>query len=134
MKIRTHWAAKLDLETIDSFRRGAGFGSVRAIERSAPIAPKVSIPPAEPTKQPAAPNEAKSEAVNAPNEANSHVQAPSPVHHDWHKDIRIDTPHLDRKPSGTGIAGNPTGHPIIDRVLRGQKATLLDVTPILGKK
>ena len=131
MKIR-RTGGELDLETIDSFRRGAVSGSVRAIERSAPIAAKVSIPPVEPAREPAAPIEAKSEGVNAPNEANSYVQAPSHVRHDGHKDIRIDTPHLDPRPTERG---QPAIRRAIDHPTRCCRAKQpFGRSLILGKK
>ena len=91
-------------------------------------------PPAEPVEQPDPPNEAKLEPENAPNEANSHVQAPSRERGDGHKEVRIDTPHVERKPVAVGITGKTKSHPALERVLRGRNSNLLNLTPIFGEK
>ena len=112
MKVR-RTGGDLDLGTIESFHRGAVSGSVRAIERPAPIARRVGIPPVEPAKQPAAPNEAKSERVIAPNEANSHVQAPSPA---LCATTGIKTSESTRRTSTANRAGR--GQPALRRAIR----------------
>jgi hypothetical protein len=70
----------------------------------------------------------------APNEANSGDQVTSKDRRDGHKEHRIDTPHLDRKPGGIGITVKAKSHPVLDKVLGGRSSTLLDLTPIFGQQ
>jgi hypothetical protein len=149
--------AELDLESVGFHDWSVAHGNMRAIEqsarvvarattwpthdspltthrsRSAPIGANVTTPPAKPAKESAPTNEAKSERANAPNEPNSRIQALSSGPPDGHKDVRIDKPHVERKAGGTGITANVPSHPVLERVLRGQKSTLLDLSPIFGK-
>jgi hypothetical protein len=62
------------------------------------------------------------------------MQAPSSGRAEGRKDVRIDKPHAECKTGGTGLSGNIPTHPVLERVLRGRKATLLDMTPIFGKQ
>ena len=74
------------------------------------------ITPEEPAKEPDRPNEANLAPENAPNEANVDVQSPSNGRRDGHKEVRIDTPHVDRKPGGNGITGKEKVHSAIRRL------------------
>ena len=51
-----------------------------------------------------------------------------------HKEFRIDTPHVDRKPGGIGITGKAKSHPVLERVLTGRNSTLLNLSPIFGEQ
>jgi hypothetical protein len=81
-----------------------------------------------------APNEANSAHASAPNEANSHLQAPSSKHHEGHRELRVDTPHVDCKPGAIGTTNRKPSHPALERVLGGKKPTLLDLSPIFGER
>jgi hypothetical protein len=81
-----------------------------------------------------APSEADSVVATAPIEANSPVQPPSSTRLEGQKDLRIDTPHRDRKPAGIGTTSRKPCHPAIERVLGSGKSTLLDLTPIFGQR
>jgi hypothetical protein len=98
-----------------------------------PIATTAVTPPAELVEQPDPPNEAKLEPENAPNEANSHVQAPSGEYRDGPKGCRIDTPHIERKPSGIGNKGKEKLHPALERALGGRNSNLMDLSSIFDK-
>jgi hypothetical protein len=124
---------ELDIATIQSLGRSIPTVSVGAIDRPAPFVANVVTPPAEPDGQPDPPIEANLARENAPNEANLSVQALRSETRDRVKDLRVDAPHLDRKPGGIGITGKATGHPVLERVLRGRNSTLMNLSPIFGK-
>ena len=85
-------------------------------------------------EEPEPPNEANSARENAPNEANSHVQAPSAERRDGPKEFRIDTPHVERKPGGIGITGKVKVDPDLLRPRSGRNSTLMDLSPIFGEQ
>jgi hypothetical protein len=124
--------AELDIATIASLDRSVPTVTMGEIDQSAPTVADVITPPAEAVAYPEPPNEANLARQNAPNEANSHVQAPSQERRNGHKEHRIDTPHFDRKPGGIGVAGKAKGHPVLDRVLGGQNSNLMNLAPIFG--
>jgi hypothetical protein len=80
-----------------------------------------------------APNEANLVQEAAPNEANSHTQSPGHKSRDGHKGFRIDTPQPGGKAGGAHANGKGTIHPALRDALRGQKSTLLDLSPIFGE-
>jgi hypothetical protein len=132
---------ELDFDAIASIERIAPAHTTGANANSAPAVANVVTPTAEPAKnldppieanpvREIAPNEANRVREIAPNEANSDVQAPSSTWRDGHKDLRIDTPHLDRNAGGVGITGKETMHPALHRVLTGRQSTLLDLSGI----
>ena len=49
-------------------------------------------------------------------------------------DLRIDAPHLDRKPGAIGLTGKGSHLPVFESVLNGRKQPLLDLTPIFGQR
>ena len=124
--------ADLDIDTIASISRSVPTVTVGEIDQPAPTVADVITPPAEAVIPPEPPSEANLAQENAPNEANSHVQAPSRERQDGHKEHRIDTPHLDRKPGGIGVAGKAKSHPVLDRVLGGRNSNLMNLSPIFG--
>jgi hypothetical protein len=79
-------------------------------------------------------SEANLAPEKAPIEANSDVQSPSNGRRDAHKEVRIDTPHVDRKSGGNGITGNAKSHPALERVLGGRNSNLMNPSPIFGGK
>jgi hypothetical protein len=133
MKIRQK-GAELDLSTIATLCRSVPFANIDRIDRPAPTVTSVIAPAAEPVKQPDLPIEAKVESEIVPNEANSAAPAPSNECPDGHKEHRIDTPHFDRKPGGTGSSGKAKTHPVLDRALNGRKPTLMNLTSIFGEQ
>ena len=124
----------LDFATIASLDRFVPAGNIDAIDSPASAVTIVVTPAVEPVKEPDPPIEAKSEPENAPNEANSCVQAPSGEREDGHKAVRIDTPHVERKPVAVGITGKTKSHPVLEQVLGGRPATLMNLSPIFGEK
>jgi hypothetical protein len=140
LKIRTT-AAELDITTVAAIRRSVPTVTTDAIDEwgqfvdddiTLPGEPALEADP--PVEEPVPPNEADSAAENAPNEPNSHVQATSPEHRDAVKEVRIDTPHVERKAHRTVITGKETIHPAIERVLGGGKSTLMNLSPIFGEQ
>jgi hypothetical protein len=125
---------ELDFATIESLVRSVPGGNMGTIDAPVAFATNVVTPPEEPIEQPNPPIEAKLEPENAPNEANSHVQAPGRERGDGHKEVRIDTPHIERKPVAAGITGKTKSHPVVERVLGGRPATLMNLSPIFGEK
>jgi hypothetical protein len=145
---------ELDLDTVDFHGWTVPYTKLREVERSLANAANVISAPVEPANEARAPNEPNDpHAVpscappsgpaghlppqrgegNAPNEPNSRMQAPSAVRTDGRKEVRIDKPHAECKTGGTGLSANIPTHPVLERVLRGRKSTLLDMTPIFGK-
>jgi hypothetical protein len=104
-----------------------------AIDQPGPSVAAVVIPPAVPIEEPDPPIEANSERENAPNEANSHVQAPSREHANGRKGCRIDTPHTECKPSGIGNTGKEKIHPALERALGGRNSNLMNLSSIFGE-
>ena len=133
LKIRQK-GEELDIASIESIHRSVPTVTVGAIDPPAPSALDVITPPHETVKEPVPPIEAKSTIEKAPNEANSHGQAIRDERRDGHKEHRIDTPHVDRKPGGIGMAGPTKSHPVLERVLGGRNSTLLNLTPIFGEQ
>jgi hypothetical protein len=125
---------ELDLGTIAALGRSVPSANVGANGRTAPTATTVMTPPAEPVTEPDTPIEANPDRENAPNEPNSHVQAPSSTRRDDHKEFRIDTPHLDRKAGGSGITGKAKMHPALHRLQTGRGSTLLDLSSIFDSQ
>jgi hypothetical protein len=124
---------ELEIATIGSIAHAVSTANMRANDKIAPAAVTVITPQEEADRKPAPPIEANPVREAAPNEANSRVQALSSALRDGHKELRIDTPHLDHKAAGIGKTGRETIHPALERVLRGRESTLLDLSPIFGK-
>ena len=124
---------ELDIATIASVGRSGPSGNMGAIDIPRAADATVITAPAEPVHAPHPPNEANPVRETAPNEANSHVQAPSITGGDGHKEFRIDTPHVERKAGRIGITGKEKMHPALHRMLTGQGSTLLDLSSIFGK-
>jgi hypothetical protein len=123
----------LDLAAIASIGRSAPSSLIAAIDKSTPAVATVITPPVEPVNEPDPPIEANPVRENAPNEANSDVQAPRPINRDGHKGFRIDTPHLDRKTGGVGITGKEKMHPALQRLHSGRERTLLDLSSFFDR-
>jgi hypothetical protein len=104
-----------------------------SIDQPGPTISDLMSPPDEPAFEPDPPIEANLERENAPNEANSHVQAPSRERGDGRKDCRIDTPHIERKPSGIGNKGKEKIHPALERALGGRNSNLVNLSSIFGE-
>jgi hypothetical protein len=124
---------RLDVVTIASIGRSVLTGKVDANDRPAPSVAIVMTPPAGAVNEPDPPIEADPVRDIAPNETNPCVQALSSTHKDGHKDLRIDTPHLDRMAGGFGITGKEKVHPALHRVLTGRQSTLLDLSGIFDR-
>jgi hypothetical protein len=132
LKVRQK-GGELDFATVESRGRSVPAGNMGTIDATAPMATTAVTPPAEPVEQPDPPNEAKLEPENAPNEANSHVQALSREYGDAGKGVRIDAPHVERKPVGGGITGKTKSHPALERALGGRNANLMNLSSIFDK-
>ena len=91
------------------------------------------LEPDPPIEEPVSPIEANPVSENAPNEPNSYVQATSPEHRDAAKEVRIDTPHVDRTAGRRGITSKATNQPAFERMMRGRK-TLMNLSPIFGEQ
>ena len=139
LKLRTT-ADELDIATVASIRRSVPTVTTDAIDQwgqfvaddmTAPDEP--ALEPDPPIEEPVPPIEANSVPENAPNEPNSHVQATSPEHRDAAKEVRIDTPHVERTAGGRGITSKETNQPAFERVMRGRK-TLMNLSPIFGEQ
>jgi hypothetical protein len=124
---------ELDIATIRSLGRFNPSDNINASDKSTPAVAPVITPPAEPVNEPAAPNEANPVREIAPNEANSDVQAPSSARQNGHKELRIDTPHVDGKAGGFGITGKEAMHPALRWLLTGQGSALLDLLAISAR-
>jgi hypothetical protein len=131
LKVRQK-GGELDFATIAAIDRSVTADSTDTFDSPAPAVASVMIPPEEPATEPARPIEANLAPEKAPNEANSDVQATSSGRRDGHKDVRIDTPHVERKPGGGGITGKEKIHSGIRRLQTGQESTLMDLSPIFG--
>jgi hypothetical protein len=132
LKVRQK-GGELDFTTIDSIRRSVPTVMMESIDQPGPTVADVIIPPDEPALEGNPPNEANLASGNAPNEAKSHVQAPSRERGDGRKDCRIDTPHIERKPSGIGNTGKEKIHPVLEPVLGGRNSNLMNLSPIVGE-
>ena len=124
---------ELNFDTIASIERIAPARETGQNLTSAPAAAIVVTPTAEAAKNLDPPIEAKSSRETAPNEANSNVQTPSKARRDNHKELRVDTPHVECSAGAIAITGKQTIHPALRRVLTGRECTLLDLSPIFGK-
>ncbi len=140
LKLRTT-ADELDIATVASIRRSVPTVTTDAIDQWGQFVADDMTLPDEPALEPdpaieesVPPNEANPIPENAPNEPNSHVQATSPEHRDAVKEVRIDTPHVERKAHRTMITGKETIHPAIERVLGGGKSTIMNLSPIFGEQ
>jgi hypothetical protein len=125
--------SELDITTVDSIRRAVPTVMTGSIDQPGPTISDLMSPPDEPAFEPDPPIEANLERENAPNEANSHVQAPSRERGDGRKDCRIDTPHIERKPSGIGNKGKEKIHPALERALGGRNSNLVNLSSIFGE-
>ena len=132
-------ATELDIATIASLSRSVPTVTAHAIDQPEffdaddMIAPDESleeIPPA--MDEPGPPIEANLAGENAPNEPNLHEHAITSDLQDGRKEFRIDTPHIASKPGGIGRNGKAKGDPALERVLGGQKSSLLNLSPIFG--
>jgi hypothetical protein len=81
-----------------------------------------------------APNEANSVGGDAPNEANLAGQAIRTAAFGGRRELRIDTPHLDRNPGAIGLNGKGSLLPDFEGMLGGRKQSLLEMTPIFGQR
>jgi hypothetical protein len=132
LKVR-HKGGELDFATVESRGRSVPAGNMGTIDQSAPTVADVVSPPAEVVRQPDPPNEANLAQQGAPNEANSHVHAPSNEYGDAGKGVRIDAPHVERKPVGGGITGKEKSHAALERALGGRNSNLMDLSSIFDK-
>jgi hypothetical protein len=82
----------------------------------------------------AAPNEANSGGGEAPNEANLAGLAIRTAAFGSRRELRVDAPHLDRKPGAIGLNGKGSLLPDFEGILGGRKQSLLDLTPIFGQR
>jgi hypothetical protein len=133
MKVR-RTGSELDIATIDSISRSVPTVMMESIDQPEPTVADLIIPPDEPIEQADPPNEANLESENAPNEAKSHVQAPSSEQRDGHKEFRIDTPHVERKSAGMGIGRKDRGGRALPELDFGRRSPLLNLAPIFGKQ
>ncbi len=101
-------------------------------DQPAPTVADVITPPEEAVQQSDPPSEPNLAQQRAPNEANSHVQAPSRERGNGHTEHRIDTPHVDRKRDGIGTTRKETLHPAIQRLQTGRESTLMNLSSIFG--
>jgi hypothetical protein len=81
-----------------------------------------------------APNEPNSGGEEAPNEANLSGQAIRTAVFGGRRELRIDAPHLDRKPGAIGLNGKGSQLLDFECILGGRKQSLLDLTPIFGQR
>jgi hypothetical protein len=139
LKIRST-AGELDIATVASIRRSVPTVTTDAIDPLGQfVADDMTVPdepvdePVPPIEEPVPPIEANLVSENAPNEPNSDVQATSPEHRDAAKEVRIDTPHVERKAGGRGITRKETNQPAFERMMRGRK-TLMNLSPIFGEQ
>ena len=139
LKIRST-AGELDIATVASIRRSVPTVTTDAIDQLGQfVAVDMTVPdepvdePVPPIEEPVPPIEANPVSENAPNEPNSYVQATSPEHRDAAKEVRIDTPHVERKAGGRGITRKETNQPAFERMMRGRK-TLMNLSPIFGEQ
>ncbi len=139
LKIRST-AGELDIATVASIRRSVPTVTTDAIDQWGQfVADDMTLPdepalePDPPIEEPVPPIEANPVRENAPNEPNSHVQATSPEHRDAAKEVRIDTPHVERTAGGRGITSKATNQPAFERMMRGRK-TLMNLSPIFGEQ
>jgi hypothetical protein len=132
LKIRKS-GEELDIATIASIGRSVPTVTIDEIDQSPSTVADVITPRAAAVVPPEPPNEANLARQNVPNEAISHVQAPSQERREGHKEHRIDTPHLDHKPGRIGVGGKAKSHPVLDRVLGGRNSTLMNLSPIFEK-
>jgi hypothetical protein len=124
---------ELDIATIAPLGRPDPYTNIATYERAAPAVATVVTPPEESINELAAPIEAIPVREIAPIEAKSDVQALRSASQDGHKELRIDTPHVDGKAGGFGITGKEMMHPALRRLMAGQGSTLLDLSAISGK-
>jgi hypothetical protein len=124
---------ELEIAAIGSLGRSVPSGTMAAIDRPASIVATVITPPAEPVNEPDPPIAANPIAEAAPIEANSDVQAPSSTRWDGHKELRIDTPHLDPNVARVGTTGKEKMHPALRRLQTGRESTLLNLSSIFGQ-
>jgi hypothetical protein len=139
LKLRTT-ADQLDIATVASFRRSVPTVTTDAIDPWGPfVADDMTLPdepalePDPPIDEPVPPIEANPAPENAPNEANSHGQATGPEYRDAAKEVRIDTPHVERTAGGRGITRKESSQPAFERMMRGRK-TLMNLSPIFGEQ
>ena len=104
------------------------------MDEAAPSVANVTIPPEELIEEPVRTIEANSARENAPNEPNSSVQSLSKDRRDGHKEVRIDTPHVDRSAGGRETTGTQRIHPALHRLLTGQQSNLMNLSPIFGEQ
>jgi hypothetical protein len=81
-----------------------------------------------------APNEPNSVGEKAPNEPNLVGEAIRGGGSEGRRDLRIDAPHLDRKPGAIGSTGKGSHLPAFESMLNSRKQPLLDLTPIFGQR
>ena len=127
---------ELDIATIASIRRSDPTVTTDVIhEWGQFVADEMTLPdePDPPIEEPVSPIEANPVSENAPNEPNSYVQATSPEHRDAAKEVRTDTPHVERTAGGRGITSKATKQPAFERMMRGRK-TLMNLSPIFGEQ
>ena len=131
---------ELDIATIASIRRSVPTVTTDAIDECGQfVADDITLPdraidePDSPIVEPVPPIEANPVSENAPNEPNSDVQATSPEHRDAAKEVRIDTPHVERTAGRRGKTSKATNQPAFERMMRGRK-TLMNLSPIFGEQ
>jgi hypothetical protein len=139
LKIRAT-AGELDIATVASIRRSVPTVTTDAIDQLGQfVADDMTLPdqavdePDPPIEETVSPIEANPIPENAPNEPNSHVQATSPEHRDAAKEVRIDTPHVERTAGRRGITSKATNQPAFERMMRGRKS-MMNLSPIFGEQ
>ena len=139
LKIRST-AGELDIATVASIRRSVPTVTTDAIDHCGQfVVDDMTLPdvpalePDPPIEEPDPPIEANPAPETAPNEPNSDVQATSAEHRDAAKEVRIDTPHVERTAGGRGKTSKQTNQPAFERMMRGRK-TLMNLSPIFGEQ
>jgi hypothetical protein len=133
LKIR-ETGAELDIATISAMRQSLPRTSFGTIERSITDEMNGVTSASEPATVPEAPSEANLARRSAPSQANSRHEAPMSERGDSGREFRIDTPHREHKPGGIGRTGTEGRHPVLERVIGGGNATLMDLSPIFGER
>ena len=125
---------ELNFADVSAIDRYVPYHAIDTYDQPEPIVDNVTIPPEEPIEEPVRTIEANSARENAPNEPNLRVQSLSNDRREGQKEVRIDTPHVDRKAGGAVITGTQKIHPAIHRLLTGQQSNLMNLSPIFGEQ
>jgi hypothetical protein len=123
---------ELNFADVSAIDRYFPYQAIDTYDQPAPFVDNEAVPTEESVEEPVRTIEANSARENVPNEPNSSVQTPSKGRRDGHKEVRIDTPHVDRKADGGGITGKQKIHPAIQRLQTGHQPSLMNLSPIFG--